>query len=264
MGAGDASITTDGDVLTLSGITNDAGTERCWYTKDVTNISGTMYATTRWKTEVASDGLDTRVEIVYSDNSVQNVVGAAAVPVFSQTWTYTQTALSIPGGETVDKIRLIADDYPNDGTPGTYEVYYDFVLLHEGVFSFPYAHAVPLHLENKYQDRLPNKRVGEISQYKGMKSPTFRVIGTIDWNDTTNWGNPLLRNIYRVFLEAHQDPWHWFTSDLINCKATPRTFDLIQDKDTGAVRGYMIDLKKHDNLSCGSDTQWSTLQWLGL
>jgi len=60
-----------------------------------------------------------------------------------------------------------------------------------------------------------------------------------------------------------------FTSDLINCQVTPRTFNLAQKKDAGSQRTWETMLKHYKLGKAGAEHAdgtkvWPDLTWLGL
>jgi len=118
-----------------------------------------------------------------------------------------------------------------------------------------------MELNNAYADLRAPTRIGDIIQYLGMNAPTIRLNGKIDV-DTSNWGSPYGEYLYYIWREATNDPWQWFTSDLINCKVTPRTFSLSQSSDSKALRLWSCELRKYDK-SSGAETTWGGKQYYG-
>ena len=260
---GDYSIAAEhDDIFKISALADGSGDEYVYYERDITNISSAVYTKflIRWKTSAASNGFGARVELVFTDGSTQFVLGSSA-PQFSITWNVTSG--TITSGKTIDKVRLYADDYPDSLASGTHYVYYDFILLCEGIFSFPYVHSIdPLHLSDRYADLAIPGRVGDIQQYLGMKSPLIKLSG--DMEEGT-WGGSKIEFgefLYRIFHENYNDPWQWFTSDLINCKVTPRDFYISQKRDSNAHRVWNLVLAMY-SASSGAESTWNSLQWLG-
>ena len=229
--------------------------EYCNYEYDLNpNISSNTYTKflLRYKTSEGSAGAQAKAVIIFTAGD-QTILE----PSYNTTWAVVDG--DITSGKTIDKVQFWADD---DGTDGTFYVYFDFLLLHEGTFTFPqFTNVYPLHLANQYVKLRPYGRVGDIKHYAGMDSPTIRLEGPMDTNIA--WGTPDGEYLYRIFHEAHTDPWQWFTSDLINCKMVPEVFDIGQQAASGNQRMWMLNLGKYDK-SSGSETTWSDLQWLGI
>ena len=248
------------DILKLGATFDDSGNEFAVWDYDITNISSDTYSKiiVRWKTSVSSNGGGARVQLQFSDATTQYIVGETN-PEFSTTWKVTTA--TITSGKTIDKIRVWIDDYPDSVASGTDYVYIDFIMICKGIFTFPQCDEVSMDLTNVYADLTAPTRVGDITQYLAMNSPIIRLTGKIDV-DTSNWGSPYGEYLYYIWREACSDPWQWFTSDLINCKVTPRTFHISQNSDSKALRVWSCELRKYDK-SSGAETTWSGKQYYG-
>jgi len=227
-----------------------------YYLDNDISLSSDIYTTylVRYKTSESANGAKAKVELYFSDHSTQTILPSS----YSTRWKTVSG--TITSGKTIENIRLYADD---DGTDGTFYVYYDFILLCEGIFSFPYVHSIdPLHLSNRYADLAIPGRGGDIPQYLGMKSPFIKLSG--DMEEGT-WGGSKIEFgefLYRIFHENYNDPWQWFTSDLINCKVTPRDFYISQKHDSNAHRVWNLVLAMY-SASSGAESTWNSLQWFG-
>jgi len=254
MTAGNATLSVvDGDWFKIEAVFDDGETdEYCYYEYDITNVSTTVYpkALVRWKTSDASEVI-AKVHFDYTSGTDLTYNLGSSTDV---TWT----AIDLPTGKTIDKVRFYADD---NGVDGTYYVYYDFLLIHKGTFTLPFFHDAELEMQNRDADLPIPGRVGSHTQYLGMDSPIIRVTGEMDTN--TDWGTPDGQRLYQIYLERHNDPWQWFTSDLVNCKVTPRKFNISQRSDTATQRVWTADFK-HYSLSGGDTSEWSDLEWLGV
>jgi len=181
---------------------------------------------------------------------------------FSINWTTVSG--EITPGKTISYVYIYADDVPDSIASGTYQVYYDFILLHKGTFTFPaITKGTELSLQNIYADLEIPGRVGSVTQFLGQSSPTIRLTGSMEnwqnWGVSPKYGEPL----FKALLEMHKDPWQWFTSDLINCKVTVRSFGPSKRAASRTQREWTLELKKYD-LSSGNETLWDNLSWLGL
>ena len=103
----------------------------------------------------------------------------------------------------------------------------------------------------------------------GSKEPvSFRLSGKIDIGASADWGEPVLEYLYRIWKDAHKEPWQWFSTGglgdddrIFNGKVTLRTLPFVEDKE--ATRTWSVLLKQY-SLSSGSETTWDDLQWLGI
>jgi len=260
--AGDATPTIlYGDVLQIEAVFDEGATdEYCNYEKDITNFSSNTYPyfLLRYKTSESANGAKAKVILGFTSGT-QVILDES----YSTTWKVASG--TITADKTVDKVFFYAED---DGVNGTFYVYYDFLLLHKGIFNFPYVDDISLELENRYADIAIPGRVGDISQYLGSPSPVIKLSGKIDIGADSTWGEPPLEYLYRVWQEAHSDRWQWFSTGglgdsdrIINCKVTLRKFPFIENKE--ATRAWSLELK-HYSLSSGDEDTWGDLQWLGI
>jgi len=120
----------NGDWLEIKAVFDEAATdEYVYYEKDISNISSDTYTRflLRWKTSASSLGAKAKVILVFTSGSQTILDGS-----YSTSWQVTSG--DITSGKTIDKIQVYADD---DGTDGTFYVYYHFVLLHKDTFTLP-------------------------------------------------------------------------------------------------------------------------------
>ena len=255
------------DILKLTGICDDAGDEYATYTADITDISSSTYTKclVHWKTSESINGCGARVQLEFDDASTQWILGETT-PQFSQQWQLTSETVTT--GKTIDKIHLYADDYPDGAaSDGTSYVYYDYVLLCKNIFTFPYVTSpdgnarVQLDLDNEIAELHPPGMMGSHTQEVGLKNPVILLNGTMDSN--TSWGTPYGQHLYYIWLHVHEDPWQWFTSDLINCKVLPKHFSIAQDSGVDALRTWNAELMMY-NKSGGGKTEWKdNIEWVG-
>jgi hypothetical protein len=190
-----------------------------------------------------------RIKFTYTGaGTIETVLG------FSPSWTVN--TITLETSDTITAIVIGANDDPDSLAAGTYQVYFDFILVCEDVFTFPYVSkggtsgGVQVEIVNRYADIEIWGRVGDITQYGGMTSPIIRLSGDMDTR--TGWGTtPPGEKLYNIVMEAYTDPWQWFTSDVVNCKVTPRRLPIGQEVGSNAQRVWTLDLKQY-SLSCGS------------
>ena len=219
------------DYFELQGTCDDAGDEYFYVEYDMTNISSDVYTKylVRWKTSASSNGLGAQVVLIFTVGD-QYIVGSVA-PEFSTDWTVSSG--TITSGKTIDKIRLYANDEPNTVTAGTYQVNYDFCLLHKDTFTFPnVAFGLDFTPPPRYATIPISSRVGDITQNLGSESATVRASCDLDIdNDTNDWKRPqgtlTPKDDYvngEVFMEiAHRsytEPWQWLDTGKEQFKVT--------------------------------------------
>jgi len=299
IGAGDITPTyLHGDILEIRLFSNQGNTlESGFYSypnKDGAN--NLAFSTTTWpkflvryktSSATAAEGAAAKVVLAFNGYVVAssvdvNIAAGHAQEIltnsFSTTWT---TAIGdINPTKTLDHILLFAE-CDDTAAIGTDYVYYDFVLIHKGTFTFPYVPPGGVHYELPYKTvelDVPG-RDGGILQRLGMKSPLVTVEGTMNASDTASdwkaapstsslavrslYGNRLYK-ITRGMQGDYRESWNWFTSDLVNCKVTPDTnpFRISTDPDEKEQRKYSLHFKQFSLSSLG-EADWDELEWAG-
>lgn len=231
------------NIFKIVGTCDNVANEHAYYEKDVTDFSSTIYNNwmLKYRTSVSANGVGLKVVLV-DDVGTQTIFGST--PQFSSSWATATGTLTT--GRTVDKVRFYADDYPDTIDSGTYTIWIDFLIFYEGTFSFPFFQDIyPLKLHNNYAKLKIPGRVGTLHQYMGMDNITLEIVGDMMSGET--WGGSNMtyaEYLTRFFMEAHEDPWQWLTSDLINCKVIPIDFDIGQQKEGGQQRQWRLLLEE--------------------
>jgi len=275
MDDGETSLTMEaGDIINVRGTCTDAGDEWVAAQRDIADISSELYTkfVVRWRTETASNGLGARVDLVFGDAGEQTIVGVAA-PEFSTTWKVSTGTIVAPGADKdIAHIRLAADDNPDAKADGGFSVYYDFIMLCQGIFAFPHVAPGGVRLETPMKTvelDAPSREGGHL-QRLGMKSPIIILSGDMEYDDSVDlvgW-RPSGTGEYgeRLFkIIRDSDPWQWLTSDIINCKVTPDTnpfFIEQRNNPEDAQRLWGLRFKQYSLSSLG-ETWWVNKQWYG-
>jgi len=216
MTAGQTTMTiVDGDKMELEGICDGAGDEYVFAEKDITDISSDTYPVckVRWKTSASSNGLGLRAQIVFGDASTQNIVGATN-PEFST--TYTVTTGTITAGKTIDKIRILGDDYPDSLAAGTFQVYCDFFFIHVGAFTLPNtAHGMDMDFPPREDILRRWNRDVDVIESGGSESALINIGCDLDQGTWTRTGDTIDGE---VFLDIQHnrsgEPWQWLNTEV--------------------------------------------------
>lgn len=244
----------DDDAFKLTGTCDNAANEYAYYTQDITNFSTDTYPKykVRWKTSQGSNGLDAKIEFVFTAGS--------QIVTLGQSTSWTVTTGDLTAGKTVDQIRFWADDNPDTIDSGSYDVYYDFLLCYQGTFTFPYvSKGTELHIPRDIVRLKPPVRDSPIHQNFGVGAVEITLSGDMDTN--TSWvASPTGRRLYQIIKK---DPWQWFTSDLMNCKVVPVDLVIAKEADSNKQRIWKLILEQF-SLSSGQSTLWTDLDWWGL
>jgi hypothetical protein len=253
----------NGDYFVITGTCDNAADEYAYYTKDITNISSTIHPKllVRWKTSAAANGLQAKISVQYDDTtSTETILG------FSTAWT--TTVITLPTGKTVDKIHLMADDNPDTIAAGTFYVYFDFILICQGIFTWPFVSGgVELEGFNNLQHLKISGKVGNDTQYLGGDDSTIRVYGDIDSTGVDVAGVPVINSgwhgrwtahdgeaFYQILHYAFWDPWEWFTSDVVSLKVTLDRMRISQAKTDENLLSYELDMHEYRLGSAGVET----------
>jgi len=255
------SATSDGDVLTLSGKPNTGGNDYLYVWKDVSAsaINTTIYpqCVVRWKTSVDANGLEAKFVVAYTAASG----GGATTTVLGFSTSWTTRTITLTPGRVIEYIQFHANDNPDTLTGGvtSYSVYFDFALMCQGVFTWPFVSGgVELEGFNNLQHlKIPGK-VGNATQYLGGDDSTIRVYGDIDSTGTNAAGVPLVDEgwhgrwtahdaeaFYQILHYAFGDPWQWFTSDVANLKVTLDRMRISQAKTDENLLSYELNLHEY-------------------
>jgi len=241
-----AALTTDGDVFKID-VTISAGNHIVYYTYDMPNISSTTYSKALFRYRTSSSHIKAKIELVFSDASTQTILAETDSTVWKE-GTATITA-----AKTIDHVRLYANAYVGD-------VYYDFILLHKGTFTFPFvSDSEDLELENNIGYLKVPKRQGNITQNMGADSPFIRLSGIMD--TASAWGT--IPGAYLMTVWAKTDVWQWLTTDLgFNGKVTCPHLKISKVANMDGKRQFTFEMRKYDLID-GAD--WTSYEdWMGV
>jgi len=159
-------------------------------------------------------------------------------------------------------IRFYADEDAADNANGTSQVYYDFLLIHKGTFTFPnVAYGLDFTPPPRYATIPIPSRVGDITQGLGSESATVTASCDLNIDNATNdWKRPQgtlsPKTDYvngEVFMEiAHRtytEPWQWLDTGTEQFKVT-----LENPVFRRMGKGHVLDLLFREyRLGCASN-----------
>jgi len=257
MAAGDATPSILHDDIFQIEVVFDAGAvdEWCYFEKDIPNISSDTYThyVLRYKTDSAS--VNTKAMLVFTAGS------QTILPSTSST-TWKTASGTVTAGKTIDKIRFYADDV---GVDGTFHVYFDFLLICKGQFTFPHIGpgGVFLDFENKLAEIPMAGRDGDVLQHLGMKSPTIVIEGNVLSGES--WESVAGPHFEYLLDAFHKDVWNWFTCDHpdLSFQVMFKRFEPVNRvTERSATLGYRVTLKVYKRSSLGLAT-WGDVEWVG-
>ena len=223
-----------------------AGGNKTCYVKNDTDIdiSPNTYPKViiRYKTSDAT----IKAKIVIEDDTAatQTVLAESS----STTWKTATATLTLTG--QIDHITLYVK-----GTTGT--VYYDFVLICKGQFSFPFISGnIDIDTPIRNTRLKPSLRVGNITQPQGSDDTTIIITGEMGSGDNWKGANNIIGEIlYDIAHNVLTEDFQWFTSDLITCKVTLEAKQLSQRFNINTQRAYTIMLCEY-RTRCGSNENY--------
>lgn len=207
-------------------------------------LASNTYKKIVYRYRTSDSTIKAKIDVVFT-------AGSQTVLAESSSTSLTTGTVTITPDKTIDHVRL----YANQAT-GT--VWYDFALICQNIFTFPFVRPGGVRL------RIPDAdvsigfpgRVGDVKHYVGEDSPIIEITGEMDTN--TDWVgtlNIIGEYVYRIVARRNLEEWQWFTSDLINCKVRVGDVDLFQYSEAEALRVYSLTLKQFERTS-GSNFSW--------
>jgi len=221
-----------GDWFKIEATFNDGGDEYCFYTYDFTDnglsdISSDSYThyVIRYKTSASSNGAGARCTIYFT---VGNQSILTTTPQFSTTWTVDSG--TITAGKTISGVKFYADDYPDGAASnGTHQVYFDFLLLCKGKFTWPYVSDAILFTPAPRVVNIPIfGRHGDITQLGGNALATARIKGTIDTRAAWKRSGDVIGGqvFYELAHNKNSEPWQWLDTGDQQFKANLKQPDI--------------------------------------
>lgn len=188
-----------GDIFSL--VVTVQGGAGDYYIKNGTNLGLSTDTYTKIRFRYYTSNASVKAKIVVGDDGAytQEVLADTS----STTWTIGEVSLT--AGKTLDHISLYAD-HANGS------VYYDFVQIYRGDFTFPNIASV----DPDYQGRSPRRGVpgkgGDLTQKLGSKSTDYRIgcdmsIGTWTTTGFANKPGELFMDI--LHNGGVNEPWQW-------------------------------------------------------
>jgi hypothetical protein len=231
------------DVLKLTATAAGAGNYAFWEQAVSGSLSSTTYTKclVRWKTSVAAAGIGCVVCVFMTDGTRDYVVGSGAqnftgvTPEFST--SYDVHAKALTTAKTIQRVEVAA--YGTAAATGY--VYVEFILLHEGTFTFPNCgHGLSFTPPPRYAViPIPN-RGGDVTQNLGSESAEvtcscdldYGCLALVSGNVVDDWKRPQgvadasktdsVRGqvFYQIAHKSSSEPWQWLDTGTEQFKVT--------------------------------------------
>jgi len=207
-------------------ITSATGNKIYYLTTSFYGISPSVYTTVyyRYKTQAATD---LKAKIVANfQNGNQTILSETA----ATTWTVGSATLSTGMGNLTG-FQLYANG-------GTGKVYYDFILLCKGVFTFPNCgYGLEFTPPARYAMLEIPTRVGDITQNMGSPSATVTIGCDLDVGDWKRSGDYVDGEVFLdIAHNSSSEPWQWLDTGTEQFKATLDTPVFRREADGNSAR----------------------------
>jgi len=204
---GTSTILSGNDYLDLN--VSAAVGNKIYYVSNGTNLGLPSNTYTRARIRYYTNGPGAKVELVFSDASTQTLMALI------NSATFDVEDVAVTAGKIIDHIRLYAN-----GATG--HVYYDFIEIYKGNYTFPNCIDLkPPHLTLADANLMPFGSVGSRTQNGGALDAEIRFTCDLDMEPTAlTWKRPQVitsktdYNNKDILEELHQsnattELWHW-------------------------------------------------------
>ena len=250
-----ASISTDGDIMTLS-VTftnndiNDYGSAQYSLTAGGETVSSTTYPKimTRQKNMITSTSVDLKLRVIYSD------LTSDAFTLIKNT-SFKAESFTLTAGKTVNNVEIaIIQNVTGPFSGGPFTVDLDFIFIFKETLTLP-AVSQPLQLtlpRTLVELPIPS-REGGVLQDIGSDSARLDVAGALVTTSSPNnyTGEQWWDVLVGAWLEGN---WQWLSSDRVNYKYQIEELTVRQDPGKVGYYEFKMRLKKVDILSATAQT----------
>lgn len=217
-------------------------------------ISTTLYPLIVFRYKTVGASATAKIVATFSDATTQTVLADTATTSTWQTGIVTLTA-----AKTLSTLQLYADN------AAAQTVYYDFVMVCSGQFSFPQWDKFKVKLANLNPKLISPGKITNIHQYLGADSATVELAGDIDDTNPawTRLNDAIPAAIfYQWQHQASTEVFQWFTSDRGNFKIQLDTAEL-DEADGRSKFKYTYEVDAHE-YSLGDKGQETYIDRFGL
>jgi len=165
------------------------------------NLSTSIYTKLYWRYKTSDTNIKAKIVLEFSDAATQEILA----DVSSVTWVTGSATITTT--KTLDHIRLHADH-------ATGNVYYDFVLVCAGAFSFPNTESIQVIPATDLVRTFSPSRIGRSPQTMGADDTQVIIQCDLDIGDWTRTGDTIPG---QVFFDINHngsidEEWQWLTT----------------------------------------------------
>jgi hypothetical protein len=190
-----------------------------YYIKNNTDLelSEDTYTKIYWRYICGNGSINARIVLEFDNAQTQEVLAETN----STTWSVgSATIQSAAGSRELDHIYLYANDATGD-------VYYDFILVCKGAFTFPNIVSIrPRYRGRSVELDVPGKG-GDTDQNLATKDTLYDLTCDLSVGTWTRTGDNKDGDVFRdIHHERHDEPWQWFDWEEEQIKAKLLDFTL--------------------------------------
>jgi len=256
-GASTATLTVDNGTIFNINVTISAGAKSVYCEHNFTDFSSTGYNRILLFYKCSNSNIKAKATVF--------LTGAGEEIVLPETnstdWTLASD--TITSGDTAEKIRVYA-------TQSTGSVYFHWIMIYKGVFTFPDFKRFRGHFPIKSPSLGVFGSDTNVTQLGGRDNVEFTIEGTMQAGET--WGSKTGAQADStvqtygeyLYMVLRERKFQWFTSDLGNFKVTVDApgFDFEQNDSSGQQRTFVLHFREYD----AGDTSATTFDdpvWYG-
>ena len=202
-----------------------SGGNKVYYLWHSVDISPSVYPKFVYRYKTSNTNIKAKIEAVFTGGN-QDILSESS----STTWVTGSATLDTDKGG-LQWIRLYANQ-------ATGQVYYDFVLVCKGIFTFPNCgYGLEFTPPARYAMLEIPTRVGDITQNLGSPSATVTIGCDLDVGDWKRSGDYIDGEVFLdIAHNSYTEPWQWLDTGTEQFKATLDTPVFRREADGNSAR----------------------------
>ncbi|RLC88037.1 MAG: hypothetical protein DRJ03_04005 [Chloroflexi bacterium] len=219
------SFTCEHDDYFKINITSSSGNKTYYIEDNIGYVSPSVYTTFLYRYKTSDTNIKAKIVAVFASGN-QTILSETS----STTWVKGSATLDTDKG-SLTRIRLYANQ-------ATGQVYYDFVLVCKGIFTFPNCgYGLEFTPPARYAMLEIPARVGDITQNLGSPSATVTIGCDLDVGDWKRSGDYVDGEVFLdIAHNSYTEPWQWLDTGTEQFKATLDTPVFRREADGNSAR----------------------------
>ncbi len=243
----------DGNVGTLSSvyddyfklnITSSTGNKTYQVYRYANLLAPTIYTTLIYRYKTSNTNIKAKIEAEFLSGT------QTILPESSSTTWVTGSATLDTDKNNLDYIRLYANQ-------ATGQVYYDFILICKGFFTFPnYGHGLEFTPPPRYARLAVPSRTGDVTQNLGSPDATVTIGCNLDIGNWKRTGDYIDGQVFLdIAHNSSSEPWQWLDTGTEQFKATLDQLTFRRQADGNSVQRILdLTFKEYRRSSASHET----------